>query len=177
VDEEALVREHLDNVLRFTHSIAHRFPWCELEDLEQVALEALVLSSRRYDPARGVPFRGFAHFRIFGAIVDHARQSSMVSRNEAKQGVRRYAVSLDAIPSWREPAEADPGYKQIELADYLNEAIAELPERDRMVVLLCEVEGLTQEKVGEFLGVSKSRVSQIRTKALRRMCARLQVAA
>ena len=48
-----------------------------------------------------------------------------------------------------------------------------LPERERMVVTLYYDEGLTLAEIGQVLGVTESRVSQIHTKAVLQLRARL----
>lgn len=48
----------------------------------------------------------------------------------------------------------------------LREAIAKLPERERMVVVLRFFRGLTQEKTASIVGVSQVQVSRIEKKAL-----------
>mgnify|MGYP000076624303 FL=1 len=60
-----------------------------------------------------------------------------------------------------------------ELKRELAEAIAKLPERERLVVALYYYEGLTLKEIGEILEVSESRVSQIHTKAVLRLRGRL----
>lgn len=53
-----------------------------------------------------------------------------------------------------------------ELKSYLREAVAMLPERHRMIILGYFVEDRTSEELARFLGVTESRVSQMRTEAL-----------
>ncbi len=48
-------------------------------------------------------------------------------------------------------------------------AISSLPERQRLVVTLSYTQGMTLARIGELLGVSESRVSQIRKQALTRL--------
>jgi RNA polymerase sigma factor for flagellar operon FliA len=55
----------------------------------------------------------------------------------------------------------------------LGEAIARLPEREKLVVTLYYYEELTLREIGEVLGVTESRVSQLHTKAILRLKARL----
>jgi RNA polymerase sigma factor for flagellar operon FliA len=43
----------------------------------------------------------------------------------------------------------------------MREAIASLSERERMVLFLIHVEGLTGSEAGSLIGVTESRVSQI----------------
>ena len=50
--------------------------------------------------------------------------------------------------------------------EVLIEALKELPERERQMLSLYYYEGLTLKEIGEVLGVSESRVSQIHGKAL-----------
>lgn len=48
-------------------------------------------------------------------------------------------------------------------------AINRLPEQERLVVALYYYEELTLKEIGEILGISESRVSQVHTKAIRRL--------
>jgi RNA polymerase sigma factor FliA len=72
---------------------------------------------------------------------------------------------LDTI---RDPAAVDP-HEEIdanELKDRLAEAIEGLPDRERLVIALYYYENLTLREIGEVLGVTESRVSQLHTKAV-----------
>ncbi|HEV7976216.1 FliA/WhiG family RNA polymerase sigma factor [Amycolatopsis sp.] len=55
----------------------------------------------------------------------------------------------------------------------LAEAIAQLAERDRVVVTLYYFESLTLAEIGKVLGVTESRVSQLHTRAVMRLRAKL----
>lgn len=59
-------------------------------------------------------------------------------------------------------------------AKSLAEAIAGLPERERLVVSLYYEEELNLKEIGEVLGVSESRVCQIQGQAMLRLRARMQ---
>ena len=63
-----------------------------------------------------------------------------------------------------------------ELKEALGEAIARLPEREKLVVTLYYYEELTLREIGEVLGVTESRVSQLHTKAILRLKAHLSAA-
>lgn len=54
-----------------------------------------------------------------------------------------------------------------ERAELVRRAIRELPERQRTVLALSHYEGLSQRQIAEVLHVTESRVSQIRTAAIR----------
>ena len=62
---------------------------------------------------------------------------------------------------------------ETELREAIGEAIARLPEREKLVVTLYYYEELTLREIGEVLGVTESRVSQLHTKAILRLKARL----
>ena len=62
---------------------------------------------------------------------------------------------------------------ETELSEAMAEAIAGLPEREKIVVTLYYYEELTLREIGEVLGVTESRVSQLHTKAVLRLKARL----
>jgi RNA polymerase sigma factor FliA len=62
---------------------------------------------------------------------------------------------------------------QTELREALGDAIARLPEREKLVVTLYYYEELTLREIGDVLGVTESRVSQLHTKAILRLKARL----
>jgi RNA polymerase sigma factor FliA len=62
---------------------------------------------------------------------------------------------------------------QVELREAIADSIARLPEREKLVVTLYYYEELTLREIGEVLGVTESRVSQLHTKAVLRLKARL----
>ncbi len=60
-----------------------------------------------------------------------------------------------------------------EMREAIGEAISGLPEREKLVITLYYYEELTLREIGEVLGVTESRVSQLHTKAVLRLKARL----
>jgi RNA polymerase sigma factor for flagellar operon FliA len=62
---------------------------------------------------------------------------------------------------------------QTDLKDRVADAISRLPEREKLVVALYYYENLTLREIGEVLGVTESRVSQLHTKAVLRLRSRL----
>jgi len=80
---------------------------------------------------------------------------------------------LDTI---QDPTAVDPAHEMdlTDLKDRLTDAIQRLPEREKLVVALYYYENLTLREIGEVLGVTESRVSQLHTKAVLRLKSRLQ---
>ena len=101
-------------------------------------------------------------------------RSSMAALDElwAPQGDGDQVALIDTI---EDPMSADPEFslEQTELNEALAESIARLPEREKLVVTLYYYEELTLREIGEVLGVTESRVSQLHTKAVLRLKARL----
>ena len=65
---------------------------------------------------------------------------------------------------------------QTEMKEAIADAIARLPEREKLVVTLYYYEELTLREIGEVLSVTESRVSQLHTKAILRLKAHLAAA-
>jgi RNA polymerase sigma factor FliA len=82
---------------------------------------------------------------------------------------------IDTIEDTTGP-EPQSALAQTELKEALGEAIARLPEREKLVVTLYYYEELTLREIGEVLGVTESRVSQLHTKAILRLRARFSAA-
>jgi RNA polymerase sigma factor for flagellar operon FliA len=80
---------------------------------------------------------------------------------------------LDTI---HDPNAVDPETEAqaAELKDRLADAIESLPDRERLVVALYYYENLTLREIGEVLGVTESRVSQLHTKAVLALRSRFQ---
>jgi len=60
-----------------------------------------------------------------------------------------------------------------EIKRVIAEAINELPEKEKMVLVLYYYEDLTLKEIGQVLNVTESRVSQLHTKANLRLRAKL----
>ena len=66
-----------------------------------------------------------------------------------------------------------PGVEKEEIKRVIIEAIHELPEKEKKVLILYYYEDLTLKEIGEVLAVTESRISQLHTKAIMRMRSRL----
>ena len=79
---------------------------------------------------------------------------------------------IDTIEDESGP-DPETSLEQTEVKEALGEAISDLPEREKLVVTLYYYEELTLREIGEVLGVTESRVSQLHTKAILRLKAHL----
>ena len=95
-------------VSRLARAIAPTMPQVGVDDLISAGNEGLVRAALRYDPGSGVPFIGFAHYRIRGAMIDCARRATPAVRRRTRamramettqsllEQAQREQVALDA---------------------------------------------------------------------------------
>jgi len=171
-------------------------------DLVSYGLLGLIGAIERYDPGRDIKFETYAMSRIKGAIIDELRALDWVPRSvrararEIERAIADLESKLGRAPT-DEEISAKIGISEEELEDSLTDisrssiaaldetetrealadAISRLPEREKLVVTLYYYEELTLREIGEVLGVTESRVSQLHTKAILRLKARLAGAA
>src|SRR5438552_8982807 len=78
---------------------------------------------------------------------------------------------IDTIEDTEAP-DPQSSLSATEMREAIGEAIARLPEREKLVVTLYYYEELTLREIGEVPGVTESRVSQLHTQALLRLKSR-----
>jgi RNA polymerase sigma factor FliA len=83
---------------------------------------------------------------------------------------------LSVLDTIQDPNAIDPEAEAhtSELKDRLADSIESLPDRERLVIALYYYENLTLREIGEVLGVTESRVSQLHTKAVLGLRSRFQ---
>jgi RNA polymerase sigma factor FliA len=112
-----------------------------------------------------------------GISVDELEESlANISRSSIAALDELWSVSgegdqvslLDTIEDTTGPRPQE-ALDESEMREALADAIARLPEREKLVVTLYYYEELTLREIGEVLGVTESRVSQLHTKAILRL--------
>jgi RNA polymerase sigma factor for flagellar operon FliA len=100
--------------------------------------------------------------------------TSVVSLNDSwSSGDDSDRVSM--VDSIESPPSMNPDVivEREEVRRVIAEAIGELPEKEKMVLVLYYHEDLTFKEIGQVLNVSESRISQLHTKANLRLKAKL----
>jgi RNA polymerase sigma factor for flagellar operon FliA len=157
------------------------------EDLIAAGLVGLADSLRR-ESEGGVWIEAYARMRIRGAIVDELRAQDWLGRR-ARRAVSRdkerashegrdavfvriadldgfEALALEQIAANDDPVEVLEARAVLRV---VADALDRLPERERRVLVLHYFEGARMREIGEAMGISEPRVSQLHTQALARL--------
>lgn len=102
--------------------------------------------------------------------LDEISRSSIVALDELWT-VSNTGDQVSLIDTLEDTGSIDPqrNLTDAELREAIAGAIAGLPEREKIVVTLYYYEELTLREIGDVLGVTESRVSQLHTKAILRL--------
>ena len=103
-------------------------------------------------------------------------KSSVVALDELWTVSDSSGDQVSLLDTIQDATAVDPAQEMhlTDMKDRLADAIARLPEREKLVIALYYYENLTLREIGEVLGVTESRVSQLHTKAVLRLKSRLQ---
>jgi len=111
----------------------------------------------------------------FEDLLADVTPTTLISLEEAlsdKDGDNKQIKVLDVI---EDPGGSNPlkelGFE--ETKRILKETIMALPEKEKLVIALYHYEELTLKEIGEVLGITESRVSQIHSKAIIKLRSRL----
>jgi RNA polymerase sigma-70 factor, ECF subfamily len=175
MDQHALIERSLEGDLdafnqlivqyqNLAYSVAYRL----LNDTDAAAdavQDSFIKAYRALDTFRGGSFKSWLMRIITNTCYDVLR---------ARQ--RRKTDSLDDLPVENEyisaltdPHESPQQFvERQELSTLITTAIQELPEEQRISIILCDVEGYSYEEIAEITGVAigtvKSRISRSRSR-------------
>ena len=96
--------------------------------------------------------------RMFRSVV-------LALEHETADEVEKDLTLVDVLVDEQSP-EPSNELETRELHGYLRDAIGLLPERHRLVVVGYFLEGRTSQELADFLGVTESRISQLRSESL-----------
>lgn len=106
----------------------------------------------------------------FYKLLNNVNVSPMISLEEFLE--QNYEIGID--PSGYKAQDIPEHYAELsEVRDILANAIDKLPEKEKKVISLYYYEELTLKEISAIMGVSESRISQLHSKAILRLKARL----
>lgn len=105
-EADLLVLEHRGWAESIARSVARgwNLDW-QMDGLDGAAMEALIFCARRFQPTRGVPFRGYARRRIHEAATEAARKSKGWKKSSSTNDDRAREISaklFDVFPELHE---------------------------------------------------------------------------
>jgi RNA polymerase sigma factor FliA len=122
-------------------------------------------SSQELERAEGQPVGDAKGAEHTGMTIEEVQASR--SRRAAPEAVDPGALDgLEIAGLWEQPVSAEDKLLWDERVSILSEALAALPERNRLVVGLYYEAELTLQEIGDVLGVTQSRISQILRKSV-----------
>ena len=164
-EHSGYARRAVGKMVRYWHSSKAR------DEFITVGLEGLWVAVSRGD-TQADNFRWYIHACVVGAIRDELRRQDWFSKNarieeraDPTVAVRR-TVSIEAMQlDFEQPSDVvDPLDTR-----GLTEAIAELPERLRGIVVARDLRGERMIDIAGRMGITEARVSQLRAVALKKL--------
>ena len=173
------IRRHIPLVRHIVASFVRRLPANVLrDDLVAAGVLGLVDSLRKNGGDGGATFESYARIRIRGAILDELRAQDWLPRRarwaaEGKPGHEATVVAVIGLDEAHERAVVDDDARdastlleEMDDARRLAEVVAQLPPRERLIVQMHYFQGVRFKDIGETLGVSEPRVSQLHSRAI-----------
>jgi RNA polymerase sigma factor for flagellar operon FliA len=188
--KKELVLEHLPLVKKVANKIYRRIPEgaVEFEELVNTGVIGLIKAIEKYDEKKA-KFSTYAYIKIRGEILDYLRKLDFLPRSvrervkngrgEALKEELVFFISIEEnlfadgfkVKDTLSSREPTPEEKLLlrDAKEKLAKAIEKLNEKEQLVLQLVFVEELDLKSIGEILGISVSRVSQIKGSALRKL--------
>ena len=107
-------------------------------------------------------------------LMDRIRGSVLLSLDETRENEEGDTLGLAEILEDPAAPDALAGLEEEETKRLLRATLNRLPEQERLVVALYYYEQMTLREIGEAMGISESRVSQVHTRAVERLRGRVE---
>lgn len=163
----------------------------DLDDLIIFGYFGLIDAIKKYDSSSQASFTTYANIRIRGAILDGIRKEGKIGRNREKIDLEEIANSKQKLTkkqreilqkisiataknydSLIQKGITDYNFEIVELYELkhiLEQMCSNLTVQEQQVLKLLYDDQLTLKRIGQQLHISESRVSQVKTKALKKL--------
>ena len=150
----AIVGEHSARVYRLAYRLTGN-----RQDAEDLTQDVFVRVFRSLDSFQPGNFAGWLHRITTNLFLDRARRAARIRMDGFAEGAENQLLGNHVLP---EDAVHDAGFDPD-----VEAALASLPEKFRVAVVLCDVEGLSYDEIADVLGVKvgtvRSRIHRGRT--------------
>ena len=136
----AIVAEHSARVYRLAYRLTGNRQ--DAEDLTQDVFVRVFRSLDSFEPGN---FAGWLHRITTNLFLDRARRAARIRMDGFADGAENQLLGSHVLP---EDAVHDAGFDPD-----VEEALASLPEKFRVAVVLCDIEGLSYDEIADVLGV------------------------
>jgi RNA polymerase sigma factor (sigma-70 family) len=136
----AIVAEHSARVYRLAYRLTGNRQ--DAEDLTQDVFVRVFRSLDSFEPGN---FAGWLHRITTNLFLDRARRAARIRMDGFADGAESQILGNDVLP---EDAVNDAGFDPD-----VEAALASLPEKFRVAVVLCDIEGLSYDEIADVLGV------------------------
>jgi RNA polymerase sigma factor for flagellar operon FliA len=109
------------------------------------------------------------------AILDDVHVFTFISLDDSWEDAEGSPLCLAEVLSEREEKSPQQQVMMMQLAEALGQAIETLPEKERQAVALYYNEDFNLKEIGEVLGLTESRISQLISQAMVRMRGKLKL--
>ena len=144
-----LARRHQDKVLSLSYRVLG--DWHRSEDVAQETFLRVYRAAKRYKPQ--AKFTTWLYRIVVNLCLDERRKQSKTA-----------ATLEDADPAVLAESESNAAERK-EVVELVKTAVAELPERQRMVVILHRYDGLSHSEISEVTGWTQSAVESLLVRA------------
>jgi RNA polymerase sigma factor for flagellar operon FliA len=107
-------------------------------------------------------------------LLEEVNITTLLSLDDTFWNSRGDKSSLSDLATDEREKAPDEQVEEAELRERMVELLKELPEQEKLVVALYYYEELTLKEIGEIMGLTESRVSQIHTRAILDLRSRLR---
>jgi RNA polymerase sigma factor for flagellar operon FliA len=141
----------------------------EMESTARALDQKLGRTATDQEIARAMQIKLDDYYRL----MDRVRGSALVSLDETRHGEEGDTLGLAELLEDPRTPDVLATLEQEEAKSFLHTTLNRLPEQERLVMALYYYEQMTLREIGEALGISESRVSQIHTRAVERLRGRV----
>ena len=162
------IRGSILDAIRATHPLPRSLQKFG-SDMEKATAALHVEAGPRTDPRRTGGVHGHRAAGLHGVAADEQRARGVAGQPGGDRGQRQRARSCGRWRTTTRTSTRTPWPKRRWCGRGWREAVELLPDREKTIVRLYYMKSQSLKSIGDALGISESRASQLRHRAIRRL--------